>query len=68
MFLGNLFWKQFLDAIAEAVKPLVPYFELLHVSFVKRPCDANLVLCSCVLNARTKTCEKREAGLLIKCL
>ena len=68
MLLGNVFWKKFHDAIAEAAKPLVPYFEVLHVGFVKRPCDANLVFCSCVLDARIKTCEKTEAGLLIKCL
>ena len=28
----------------------------------------NLVLCSCVLDARMKTCEKTEGALLIKCL
>ena len=50
--LENLFWKKFQDAIAEAGKPLVPYFEVLHAGFVKRPCDANLVFCSCVLGAR----------------
>ena len=68
MLLGNLFWKKFHDAIAEAAKPLVPYFEVLHVGFVKRPCDANLVFCLCELDARTKAGEKTEAGLLIKCL
>ena len=67
MLLENLFWEKFNDAIAEATKALVPYFDVLHVGFVKRPCDANLVFCSCVLNARIKTCEKTEAGLLIKC-
>ena len=67
MLLENLFWKKFNDAIAEATKALVPYFDVLHVGFVKRPCDANLVFCSCVFNARIKTCEKTEAGLLIKC-
>ena len=66
MLLGNLFWKKFHDAIAEAAKPLAPYFEVLHV--VKRPCDANLVSCSCVLDGRIKKCEKTEAGLLIKSL
>ena len=54
--------------MAEAAKALVPYFEVLHLGFIKRPCDANLVFCSCVLDARMKTCEKTEAGLLIKCL
>ena len=68
MLLGNLSWKKFHDAIAEAAKPLVPCFEVLHVSFVKTPCDANLVFCSCALDARIKTCEKTEAGLLIKSL
>ena len=52
--------------MTEAAKSLVAYFEVLHVGFVKKPCDANLVFCSCVLDARTKTCEKTEAGLLIK--
>ena len=46
------------EAIAEVAKPLAPYFEVLHVGFVKRPCDANLVFCSCVLDARMKPCEK----------
>ena len=45
-------------------KALVPYFEVLHVGFIKRPCDANLVFCSCVLDARMKTCEKTEGALL----
>ena len=36
--------------------------------FVKRPCDAILMFCSCVLDAKMKTCEETEAGLLIKCL
>ena len=31
-------------------------------------CDANLVFCSCVLDAEMKTCEKTEGALLIKCL
>ena len=65
---GKLFLGKFHDAIAEATKALVPYFEVLHLGFIKRPCDANLVFCSCVLDARMKTCEKTEAGLLIKCL
>ena len=65
---GNLFWKKFHDAITEAAKPLVPYFEVLHVGFAKIPSDVNLVYCSYVLDARMKTCEKTEAGLPIKCL
>ena len=68
MLPGNLFWKKFHDAIAEAAKALAPYFDVLHVGFVKRPCDAILMFCSCVLDARMKTCEETEAGLLIKCL
>ena len=32
--------KKFHGAIAEATKALVPYFELLHLGFIKRPCDA----------------------------
>ena len=63
-----MFWKKFHDAVAEAAKPLVLYFEVLHLGFVKRPCDANLVFCSCVLDARIKTCEKTEGALLKKCL
>ena len=51
---GTLFLGKFNDAI-EAAKALVPYFEVLHVGFIKRPCDANLVFCSCVLDARMKT-------------
>ena len=47
------------------VKALVPYFKVLQVGFVKRSCDANLVLCSRVLDARMKTCEKTEGCLLI---
>ena len=64
LLLGNSFWKKFHDAIAEATKALVPYFEVLHLGFIKRPCDANLVFCSCVLDARMKTCEKTEGALL----
>ena len=51
--------------IAEAAKALVPYLEVLHVGFDKRPWDANLVFCSCILDARMKTCEK-TGDLLIK--
>ena len=54
--------------MAEAAKALVPYFEILHLGFIKRPCDANLVFCSCVLDVRMKTCEKTEGDLLKKCL
>ena len=62
------FGKKINAVIAEAAKPLVLYVEVLHVGFVKRSCDANLGFCSCVLDARMKTCERTEAGLLIKCL
>ena len=55
---GKLFLGKFHDAIAEATKALVPYFEVLHLGFIKRPYDANLVFCSCVLDTRMKTCEK----------
>ena len=51
---GTLFLGKFNDAI-EAAKALVPYFEVLHVGFIKRPRDANLVFCPCVLDARMKT-------------
>ena len=60
MLLENSFWKKFHDAIAEAAKTLVPYFEVLHVGFIKRPCDAKLVFYSCVFDASMKTCEKTE--------
>ena len=52
--------------MTEAAKSLVTYFELLHAGFVKKPGDANLVFCSCVLDAKTKPWEKTEEGLLIK--
>ena len=55
---------KFHDAIAEATKALVPYFEVLHLGFIKRPYDANLVFCSCVLDTRMKTCEKTGGALL----
>ena len=36
--------------MAEAAScTIVAYFEALHVGFVKRPCDANLLFCSCLL-------------------
>ena len=68
LLLGNSFWKKFHDAIAGATKALDPHFEVLHLGFIKGPCDANLVLFSCVLDARMKTCEKPEGALLKKCL
>ena len=64
---GKLFLEKFHDAIAEATKELVPYFEVLHVGFIERPCDANLVFSSFVLDARMKTSEKTEGVLLKKC-
>ena len=66
--MGNSFWKKFHDAIVEAAKALLPYFEVLHLGFVKRPCDANLVFCSCVLESRMETYGKTEGDLLIRCL
>ena len=56
---GTLFLGKFNDAI-EAAKALVPYFEVLHVGFIKRPCDATLVFCLCVLDVRMATCENTE--------
>ena len=53
--MGNSFWKKFQGTIAEATKASVPYFEVFHVGFIKRPCDAKLVFYSCVLDARMKT-------------
>ena len=60
---GKLFLEKFHDAIAEAAKALVPYFEVFHVGFVKRLCDANLVFCLYVLGAKMKTCEKNWSRL-----
>ena len=68
MLLENLFWKKFHDFIAEAAKAFMPYFEVLKDGFVKRPCDADLVFCSWVWDARMKTFEKTEGDLLRKCL
>ena len=51
----SYFWKKVNDATAEARKALVPYFEVLHLGFIKITCDANLVFCSCVLDAGMKT-------------
>ena len=66
---GKLFWKIFHEAIAEATKALVPYFEVsLNVFLIKRPRDTNLVFYLCVLDARIKTCEKTEGALLKKCI
>ena len=33
----------------------LPYLEVLHVGFMKKPCGENLVICSCVSDARIKT-------------
>ena len=55
MLLRISFRENFHDAIAEAIKALVPYFDVLHAGFIKRPGDANLVFCLCVLDARMKT-------------
>ena len=49
-------------------KTLVPYFEVLHVHFIKIPYDDNLVFCSCRVDGRIKICGKREKDLLVKCL
>ena len=43
----------------------MPYFEVLDVDFVKGPCDANLAFCLCLSNAKMKTRERNEEGLLI---
>ena len=58
---GKLILEKNPYAIAEAAKPLVPYFEVLHVGFVKRPCDANLEFCSLWIEWKL---EKTEPGLL----
>ena len=55
VILGNLFLKKIHDLIAEAAKALLPYIEVLHVDHMKRPCDVNLVFCSCASDARMKT-------------
>ena len=68
MLLENLFWKKFHDFIAEAAKAFMPHFEVLQDGFVKRPCDADLVFCSWVLDLRIKTFEKTEGDLLRKYL
>ena len=49
--------------MAEAAKAFVPYFEVLQDGFVERPCDADLVFCSWVLDGRMKTFEKPEENL-----
>ena len=38
----------------------MPYFEVLQDGCVKRPCNADLVFSSWVLNVRMKTFEKTE--------
>ena len=43
-----------------AAKAFMPYFEVLQDCLVKRPCDADLVFCSWVLDVRTRTFEKTE--------
>ena len=66
MLLENLFQKKFCDFISEAAKAFMSNFEVLQDVFVKRPCDADLVFCSWVLDLRTKTFEKTEGDLLRK--
>ena len=41
----------------------MPYFEVLQDGFAKKPCDADLVFCSWVLDLRTKAFEKTEGDL-----
>ena len=65
---GKLFLEKVPRCYSRSSKNISARFEVLHVGFVKRPCDANLVFCSCVLDARMKTCDKTEGDLLIKCL
>ena len=63
MLLENDFWERFHDFIAEAAKAFLPYFEVPYVpypGFVKRPCDADLVFCSWVLDLRMNALEKNE--------
>ena len=68
LLLENLFWKNFNHFIAEAAKALMLYFEVLQGGPAKRPCDADLVFCSWVLDLKTKIFEKTEGDLLRKCL
>ena len=44
----------------------MPYIEVQQDVFVKRPCDADLVFCSWVLDLRTKTFEKNWGRLTQK--
>ena len=64
----KLFWKKFHDFIAKGAKAFVPDFEVLQGSFVKRPCDVDLVFCTWVLDVRMDTLEKTEEDLLRKYL
>ena len=66
MPLENLFWKNFNHFIAEAAKALMPYFEVIQGGLVKRPCDADLVFCSWVLDLKTKIFEKNWRRLTQK--
>ena len=50
MLLDNFLWKKFHDFIAEAARAFVPYFEVLQDGFVERPCDADLVFSSWILD------------------
>ena len=68
MLLENVPWNNFCDLIAESAKAFVPYSETMQDGFVKRPCDADLVLCSWVLDIRMNTFEKTEEEKLRKCL
>ena len=44
------------------------YFEVLQDGFVKRPCDADLVCRSSVLDVKVKKCEKTEGDCPTKYL
>ena len=65
---GQLFLEKVPGCYSRSSKKISAIFEVLHVGFVKRPCGANIVYCSCVLDARMKTCDKTEGDLVIKCL
>ena len=54
----KLFLEKFHDFIAEAVKAFVPYFEVLQDGFVKRPCDADLVIEKQITFIQTKKWTK----------
>ena len=64
LLLKNIFWKKFHDFTAEGAKAFVTYFEVLQDGLIKKPCDADLVFCSWVLDVRTNTFEKTEEDLL----